>query len=32
VEFVRGWRYKPAVQDGEPRSVYTYAVVRFELK
>jgi protein TonB len=32
VEFVKGWRYRPAVQDGEPRSVYTYAVVEFELK
>ena len=31
-EFVKGWRYRPAVQDGKPRSVYTYAVVIFELK
>ncbi len=31
-EFVKGWRYKPAVQDGKPRRVYTYAVVTFELK
>jgi len=32
VEFVRGWRYKPAVQDGKPRSVNTRAAVTFELK
>jgi len=32
VEFVRGWRYKPAVQDGKPRSVYTRAAVTFTLK
>jgi len=32
VEFVRGWRYKPAVQNGKPRSVYTRAVVTFKLK
>lgn len=32
IEFVRGWRYQPAVQDGQPRSVYTHASVRFELK
>ncbi len=32
VEFVKGWKYKPAVQDGKPRSVYTYAVVTFELR
>jgi outer membrane biosynthesis protein TonB len=31
-ESVKGWRYKPAVQDGKPRRVYTHAVVRFELK
>ena len=31
-EFVRGWRYEPAIQDGEPRSVRTYAVVKFELQ
>jgi protein TonB len=31
-EFVRRWRYRPAVQDGEPRRVHTYAKVRFELK
>jgi protein TonB len=32
VGFVRGWRYKPAVQDGQPRRVWTYAVVKFELQ
>ncbi len=32
VEFVRGWRYKPAIQDGKPRSVWTHAVVAFELE
>ncbi len=32
VEFVKGWRYKPAVQDGKPRGVWTHAVVTFELK
>ncbi len=32
VEFIKGWRYKPAVQDGKPRSVWTHAVVTFELK
>jgi protein TonB len=32
LEFVKGWRYKPAVQDGKPRSVWTHAVVTFELK
>lgn len=32
VEFVRGWRYEPAVQDGKPRSVYTHAAVTFKLK
>jgi protein TonB len=32
VEFVKGWRYQPAVQDGKPRRVYTYAVVTFELR
>jgi len=31
-EFVKGWRYLPAVQDGEPRRVHTYARVEFELK
>lgn len=32
LEFVRGWRYRPAVQDGKPRRVYTYARVTFELQ
>ncbi len=32
IDFVKGWRYKPAVQDGKPRRVYTYAAVAFELK
>ncbi len=32
VEFVRGWRYKPAIQDGQPRRVWTHAVVKFELQ
>jgi len=31
-EWVRGWRYHPAVQDGKPRRVYTHAVVEFELR
>lgn len=30
--FVRGWRYLPAVQDGEPRRVETHATVGFELR
>ena len=30
-EFVGKWRYRPAVQDGMPRRVYTYAKVTFEL-
>ena len=30
-EFVGRWRYRPAVQDGTPRRVYTYAKVTFEL-
>jgi len=30
--FVKEWRYQPAVQDGQPRSVYTYALVTFELR
>ena len=30
--FVKGWRYQPAVQDGQPRSVYTHALVTFELR
>jgi protein TonB len=30
-EFVRAWRYRPAVQDGQPRRVHTYAKVTFEL-
>lgn len=32
IEFVAGWRYRPAVQDGTPRAVYTYARVEFLLK
>ena len=32
LEFVRQWRYRPAVQDGKPRRVYTRATVQFELK
>ncbi len=32
VEFVKGWRYKPAAQDGKTRSVYTGAAVTFELR
>lgn len=32
LEFVRRWRYRPAVQDGQPRRVHTYATVRFELQ
>lgn len=31
-ECVRGWRYRPAVQDGKPRRVPTYATVEFELR
>ncbi len=31
-EFVRGWRYRPAVQGGEPRRVHTRAKVKFELR
>lgn len=31
-EFVGRWRYRPAVQDGEPRRVHTHAKVKFELK
>lgn len=31
-EFVRGWRYLPAVQNGTPRRVYTHATVEFELR
>jgi protein TonB len=31
-EWVRGWRYSPAVQDGKPRRVYTHATVEFELE
>ncbi len=31
LEFVRQWRYRPAVQDGKPRRVYTRATVQFEL-
>lgn len=30
-EWVRGWRYRPAIQDGEERRVWTYATVTFEL-
>jgi protein TonB len=32
LEFVRGWQYRPAVQDGKARRVYTYARVAFELQ
>ena len=32
LEFVRGWRYRPAVQDGKPRRVYSIATVVFELR
>ncbi len=28
---LRWWRYRPAVEDGTPRRVYTYAKVTFEL-
>jgi protein TonB len=31
-EWVANWRYRPAVQDGKPRRVYTSAVVEFELR
>jgi protein TonB len=31
-EFVKGWKDLPAVQDGRPRSVYTYATVKFKLR
>lgn len=31
-EWVARWRYRPAVQDGKPRRVYTYATVEFELR
>ena len=30
-EWVSRWRYRPAVQDGQPRRVQTHATVRFEL-
>jgi len=30
-QFVRGWRYRPAVQDGTPRRVHSMATVVFEL-
>jgi TonB family protein len=30
-EFVRRWRYLPAVQDGKPRRVHTEAKVVFQL-
>lgn len=30
-EFVRRWRYRPAVQDGKPRRVHTEAKVTFKL-
>jgi TonB family protein len=29
--FVRGWRYRPATQDGRPRAVHSLATVTFEL-
>lgn len=31
LDFVRRWRYRPAVQDGKPRRVHTWATVQFEL-
>jgi len=31
-EFVRGWQYRPAVQDGKPRRVHSTATVVFELR
>jgi protein TonB len=31
-ECVRRWLYRPAIQDGKPRRVYTHATVEFELK
>jgi len=31
-DFVRAWRYRPAVQDGQPRRVYSMATVVFELR
>jgi protein TonB len=31
-EWVHRWRYRPAVQDGKPRRVYTHATVEFELR
>lgn len=31
-EFVRGWRYLPAVQDGKPRRVHSIATVVFQLE
>jgi protein TonB len=31
-EWVRGWKYSPAVQAGKPRRVYTHATVEFELR
>jgi len=30
-DWVRRWRYNPAVQDGQARRVHTHATVRFEL-
>ena len=30
-EFVKGWQYLPAVQDGRPRKVHTHAKVTFRL-
>lgn len=31
LEFVKRWRYRPAIQDGKPRRVYTRATVQFAL-
>jgi protein TonB len=31
LDFVRQWRYRPAVQDGKPRRVNTRATVQFAL-
>lgn len=30
--WVKTWRYRPAMWDGKPRAVWTYATVRFVLK
>jgi protein TonB len=31
-QWVQGWRYRPAAQNGKPRRVQTYATVEFELR